>query len=342
MFADLRPYICLSEDCTAAENWFARRHEWILHEIENHWMSYVCPYSCSETFQSRSKCVEHVHITHPGNVPEHQLEAMINHSCRPVRAEDEMSCPMCHESLGSVKKYQRHVGRHQEQLAIFALPTTQSQDDEHDLDDDDDESNPIKSDAGSEGTDTVDDKVHLEEPHIEDEHSRESYTNVHTVIIDEQSHAKPSEPSHIRPEVIEAGPSTRTTKYDRHSFTNLQDDHGSSADDEIDWIAERHRKEKEEEEERHRRIRLRIAVANAEMNKHPPEFPPVPLVSESLRQASMHERTPRSRSSRRGSAKRMPKSRSRSAERSYSIDLASNIAISTDKRDETSHQDFVP
>lgn len=139
MFADLRPYVCLSEDCIAAENWFARRHEWILHEIENHWKSYVCPYSCSETFQSRSKCIEHVYANHPSNTPEHQVKAMINLGSRSIRTEDGIFCPICQERLESMKRYQIHVGRHQEQLAIFALPTTQSQDDDDDDLDDDDE-----------------------------------------------------------------------------------------------------------------------------------------------------------------------------------------------------------
>ncbi|KAL7923317.1 hypothetical protein ACQKWADRAFT_290554 [Trichoderma austrokoningii] len=86
---------------------------------------------------------------------------MINLSSKPRSTENGMTCPMCRERLGSVQKYQRHVGRHQEQLAIFALPSIQSQDDEDDLDDD--ESNPIKSEAGSEGIDAVDDKAHFEE-----------------------------------------------------------------------------------------------------------------------------------------------------------------------------------
>jgi hypothetical protein len=43
---------------------------------------------------------------------------------------------MCHENLDSVKKYQRHVGKHQEQLAIFALPSIQSQEEDGGLADD--------------------------------------------------------------------------------------------------------------------------------------------------------------------------------------------------------------
>ncbi|KAH6883903.1 hypothetical protein B0T10DRAFT_494006 [Thelonectria olida] len=128
VFADLRPYVCLSEECTAAEKEFTRRHEWTLHEVENHWKVYCCPCSCSEFFQSRSKCREHIYKSHPDAISTNQLDAMISLSSRPIRAEEGIPCPMCKERLRSVKQYQRHVGRHQEQLAVFALPSIQSPD----------------------------------------------------------------------------------------------------------------------------------------------------------------------------------------------------------------------
>lgn len=165
VFADLQPYVCLSEDCTATEKCFSRRHEWILHEIENHWKYYVCPYSCSETFKSRSKCIEHVHRSHRAATPAHQLEAVINLSSRPIRLKDGMPCPICQERLESVKMYQHHVGRHQEQLAIFALPTTQCQDNEEDDEEDvdDDESNLSESDGetASDSSGTADGEVRV-------------------------------------------------------------------------------------------------------------------------------------------------------------------------------------
>jgi hypothetical protein len=37
-------------------------------------------------------------------------------------------CPICAEIMRSAPQYQRHVGRHQEQLALFALPTVESDD----------------------------------------------------------------------------------------------------------------------------------------------------------------------------------------------------------------------
>lgn len=31
-------------------------------------------------------------------------------------------CPLCQERVSSLKEYARHVGRHQKELALFALP----------------------------------------------------------------------------------------------------------------------------------------------------------------------------------------------------------------------------
>ncbi|KAJ4244353.1 hypothetical protein NW762_014480 [Fusarium torreyae] len=49
--------------------------------------------------------------------------------------EDEIFCPICRETLCSMKEYQRHVGRHQEQLALFALPSISSPEDGENVED---------------------------------------------------------------------------------------------------------------------------------------------------------------------------------------------------------------
>ncbi|EHK27167.1 uncharacterized protein TRIVIDRAFT_34224 [Trichoderma virens Gv29-8] len=196
VFADLRPYVCLSEDCTATEKWFARRHEWIMHEVENHWKLYVCPHSCNESFQSRSKCIEHVDKSHPGVIPTYQLEAAINLNSKPIRAEDGIACPICKESLDSAKKYQRHVGRHQEQLAIFALPSTQSQENEHDFGDDDERS-PSQSDVNSGGISNSDGGAHLEELQVNDDKESAPFSSAVEEIEPLAPEAQPAAPVYL-------------------------------------------------------------------------------------------------------------------------------------------------
>lgn len=52
-----------------------------------------------------------------------------------------VQCPLCLDKIPSLKDYQRHVGRHQEELALFALPKRTADDEaESDLQDNCEES----------------------------------------------------------------------------------------------------------------------------------------------------------------------------------------------------------
>jgi len=126
VFGDLRPYVCLSEDCPAQKE-FSRRHDWLEHEAQNHWKTYRCPSNCVLTFASAAECKSHLQKAHPNSVSSGQLDAIVSLSARPLKPEDGIACPLCREVLSSRKGYQRHVGRHQEQLALFALPSLETE-----------------------------------------------------------------------------------------------------------------------------------------------------------------------------------------------------------------------
>ncbi|KAK3319067.1 hypothetical protein B0H66DRAFT_255789 [Apodospora peruviana] len=158
VFGDLRPYICLWPECTQTEREFSRRHEWTSHELQNHWKRYVCPGGCDKTFRSASQCKEHLGKFHRNAIPPNQLDAMISLSARPMDVTDGMSCPLCQEPLASLKQYQRHVGRHQEQLALFALPAIDSEDVEEDKDGHDNTSRSDHGDSTSEAVGVSEDE----------------------------------------------------------------------------------------------------------------------------------------------------------------------------------------
>ncbi|KAF5665566.1 hypothetical protein FCIRC_10493 [Fusarium circinatum] len=54
--------------------------------------------------------------------------AFVYLSQKPIDISQGVPCPICAEMMRSVSQYQRHVGRHQEQLALFALPTVELED----------------------------------------------------------------------------------------------------------------------------------------------------------------------------------------------------------------------
>ncbi|KAF2420295.1 hypothetical protein EJ08DRAFT_28988 [Tothia fuscella] len=118
---DVYPYVCTFNGCLTAERPFARRHEWAAHEL-NHMRLLVCCFGCTEEF------------THEESLRQHmlQLHTQLNESSKwlglvnmlgPVPDLDKIfTCPLCRENVGSWNTYTRHLGRHQQDLAVFVLP----------------------------------------------------------------------------------------------------------------------------------------------------------------------------------------------------------------------------
>lgn len=133
------------------------------HVKQNHWKVYPCPFSCHLTFPSNSECARHVSQSHSGAGTPQELAAMISLSEQPLNIRSGVSCPICGVTLDSARQYQSHVGRHQEQLALFALPDLESNDDS---DTDDEEALAVESvETRSDRSETDENKnVPLEDP----------------------------------------------------------------------------------------------------------------------------------------------------------------------------------
>lgn len=56
------------------------------------------------------------------SAPEDQLHAATTLGGKPVADDASNSCPVCRRRVVGLKPYVKHVGRHLEQLALFALP----------------------------------------------------------------------------------------------------------------------------------------------------------------------------------------------------------------------------
>ncbi|KAH7323008.1 hypothetical protein B0I35DRAFT_192058 [Stachybotrys elegans] len=105
VYGDLRPYICIEKDCRTPEVEYARRHLWIQHVKQSHWRLFYCPLGCDTTVRSPEALHSHLADRHGvGNIDPRSIAP---------RGTD-------------VQEYQRHIGRHQEQIALFALPDISS------------------------------------------------------------------------------------------------------------------------------------------------------------------------------------------------------------------------
>ncbi|OBR06238.1 Transcription factor RfeG [Colletotrichum higginsianum IMI 349063] len=122
LLGDLKPFNCLAEVCAISENSFSTLDEWMQHMLQNHLRTYRCPVLCKNTFISRSDCAKHLAQEHPESIPEHHVDALIRLSSEPLDPDMGVSCPMCLESLPSLKNYKTHVGDHLMSLALVALP----------------------------------------------------------------------------------------------------------------------------------------------------------------------------------------------------------------------------
>ncbi|KAK3685899.1 hypothetical protein B0T22DRAFT_482821 [Podospora appendiculata] len=142
VFADLRPYVCLSTDCPLPDQDFRRRHHWVSHVKQLHWKTWTCPEKgCagSHHFESAMQMKSHILKEHPNASDSKQLESLLLLSEQPKSLGRSAECPLCHAVLGNFTQYQRHVGRHQEDLALFALPSLEADGSDQDRDEDEEE-----------------------------------------------------------------------------------------------------------------------------------------------------------------------------------------------------------
>ena len=139
-FRDLKAYVCTAgqEECDV--EFFGDRDSWFEHELKEHRAGYKC--SLCQLGPLASKDIRrHIQVVH-GPFPDDQLRMLQDAGREPVTMFRAQDCPFCDDwshnlskrgntrsdSEGtphvvvSASRFKRHVGTHQEQLAIFALP----------------------------------------------------------------------------------------------------------------------------------------------------------------------------------------------------------------------------
>ncbi|KAJ0140672.1 Damage response protein 1 [Fusarium oxysporum f. sp. albedinis] len=183
VYGDLRPYICLEKDCETPGRELSRRHQWMEHVRQIHWKLYSCPLAGELEFSSPSECIKHVSRSHGGSVTTRNLDTLVYLSQKPVEIKQGIPCPMCAEMMRSTSQYQRHVGRHQEQLALFALPTVES---------DDKDERVSESDSSAESIDIISNQDEQGNNNIQPEEPPTSYSMLRT---DEMTALPPNDPN---------------------------------------------------------------------------------------------------------------------------------------------------
>lgn len=85
---------------------------------------------CNASFSTVPELEEHLRGIHATSGTQTLPHDLIHSGETKAALKFPAPCPLCDQSLGSIKEYQHHVGRHQEGLALFALPNTEEEEDD--------------------------------------------------------------------------------------------------------------------------------------------------------------------------------------------------------------------
>jgi hypothetical protein len=96
------------------------------HVLHNHWKSWKCALGCGEIFDSAGTARDHI-ISH--DLRDLNVTMLVDAGETQMSPNTASHCPLCGEQVASLKDYARHVGRHQKELALFALPRLDADDD---------------------------------------------------------------------------------------------------------------------------------------------------------------------------------------------------------------------
>lgn len=121
MYQDLHPYCCTFQDCTTADRLYDSRHTWFAHELEAHHSSFQCVEGCSKRFQTEPDFEDHVKSSHSDLAAPAIYSALKRPSTKTSGLIEQTKCSLCGQRM-TLRAMQKHLGHHQEQLALFALP----------------------------------------------------------------------------------------------------------------------------------------------------------------------------------------------------------------------------
>ncbi|KAK4107427.1 hypothetical protein N656DRAFT_513171 [Canariomyces notabilis] len=92
-YRDLRPYVCLAEDCRMPDRLYSRRREWVKHMELEHWRVWTCPLECtSMAFSNVTEFGHHVVDIHGSRYSVEDLDALANLSSNSDPCASKRTC----------------------------------------------------------------------------------------------------------------------------------------------------------------------------------------------------------------------------------------------------------
>lgn len=101
------------------------RSEWVMHMRREHWKSWQCPFGCNVEFDNAERFQQHVEESHQHGMHPDIINAWVNSNGFRNAAKAKGQCPLCFDfQISSEEQYEKHIGQHLRDLALFTLPDT--------------------------------------------------------------------------------------------------------------------------------------------------------------------------------------------------------------------------
>lgn len=132
VYKDLQPYMCTFENCATPNEMYDGRRQWFNHEMQKHRRSWTCHGHCNQAFISEDAFTKHIRKNLRGQYSDSQIPILIEMWGSQVGPHVGSSCPLCSDHVAGSIQLQRHLGRHLEEIALFALPSDDIESDNED------------------------------------------------------------------------------------------------------------------------------------------------------------------------------------------------------------------
>jgi len=128
VFADLQAYICTRSECPQGFTTFPSRRKWFEHEKTCHLTRHFFQCTqvrCDLIFETQERFLRHVHADHVNSLetPAIKWSLLDAASVSTLQPVEVLKCPLCQNAdWTTYRKYEKHLGKHQEEIALCALP----------------------------------------------------------------------------------------------------------------------------------------------------------------------------------------------------------------------------
>jgi hypothetical protein len=153
VYRDLQPYVssprnisqlplipiqvCTLDGCEVPDRTYESRHEWFRHETQVHRKWWQCVDGCNKSSQWTETLREHIRSDHTLLATGGRLDDLVRSCERHRSMATTATCPLCQDTLSTLTLLRRHLGKHLEELSLFAVPLHVNENEEKDEDEGD-------------------------------------------------------------------------------------------------------------------------------------------------------------------------------------------------------------